>query len=95
MVYLKNGGTAKLDLSDAKGTFEVQWFDPRSGGPLQTGTVRAVQGGAVRSLGNPPKDTDKDWAILIGRHPESHDPPVSPDDDTRIRQPIVSPRQPT
>ena len=65
VVYLKNGGTAELDLSDSKGTFEVQWYDPRHGGSLLTGTVSAVHGGSVRSLGNPPKDTDKDWAILV------------------------------
>jgi len=65
VVYLKNGGTAKLDLSDGKGTFEVHWYDPRHGGSLQTGTVRAVHGGSVCSLGRAPKDIDKDWAILV------------------------------
>ena len=65
VVYLKDGGAAKLDLSDGKGTFEVQWYDPRHGGPLLTGTVRVVNGGSMCSLGNPPKDTNKDWAILV------------------------------
>jgi hypothetical protein len=32
-VCLPDGGTAKIDLSDAPGTFTVQWFNPRHGGP--------------------------------------------------------------
>jgi len=65
VVYLKNGGTAELDLSDGKATFEVRWYDPRRGGSLLTGTVRTVQGGSVRSLGLPPKDKNEDWVILV------------------------------
>jgi len=65
VIYLKNGGAAKLDLSDSKGTFEVQWYDPRHGGSLLTGTVRAVRGGSICSLGNAPKDTNEDWVILV------------------------------
>ena len=34
--------------------FDVQWFDPRAGGALRTGSVAAVQGGDWRSIGNPP-----------------------------------------
>jgi hypothetical protein len=77
VVYLKNGGPARLDLSEAKGAFEVQWYDPRNGGPLLTGTAAAVPGGGARSLGRPPKDADKDWAILIRRaDPNRNCPPA-------------------
>jgi hypothetical protein len=65
VVYLKNGGTAELDLSNTRGSFEVRWYDPRHGGPLQTGTVRTVRGGSACSLGSPPKEKDKDWVILV------------------------------
>jgi hypothetical protein len=65
VVYLKNGGASTLDLSDSTGTFEVRWYDPRNGGPLQAGSLNSVRGGAVRSLGKPPTDQDKDWAILV------------------------------
>jgi hypothetical protein len=65
VVYLKNGGKAELDLAKAEGLFEVQWYDPRNGGPLQTRTVRAVRGGSTCSLGRPPKDPDQDWAVLV------------------------------
>jgi hypothetical protein len=71
--------------------FEMQWFDPRGGGPLQTGTVRAVPGGGIRSLGNPPKDTNKDWAILIRpADPNRNYPPaVNAGEDRSVMLPLT------
>jgi hypothetical protein len=66
-VYLPEGGTAELDLRNADGSFEVKWYDPRFGGKLQDGSVRSVLGGGQRSLGHPPKDPGKDWAVLVRR----------------------------
>lgn len=65
IVYLKNGGTATIDISGARGPFEVRWFNPRDGGPLLGGSTAAVNGGGVRSLGQPPRDKGKDWVALI------------------------------
>lgn len=67
LVYLPQGGTAELDLTGASGTFRVQWFDPRSGGPLQAGSVTAVAGGNQAALGGPPKDATDDWVVLVRR----------------------------
>ena len=39
LVYLPNGGTSTLDLSDAQGEFDVKWFNPRKGGALQSGSA--------------------------------------------------------
>lgn len=64
-VYLPDGGTTTLDLSKASGTFEVKWYNPRTGGDLQDGTVHTIQGGGSRSLGNAPSDVSQDWAVLI------------------------------
>jgi hypothetical protein len=66
-VYRPEGGSAELDLSGVSGAFEVKWYDPRHGGELQNGTVTTIEGGARRSLGMPPKEASKDWAILIRR----------------------------
>jgi hypothetical protein len=66
-VYTPGGGPVELDLSGAAGEFEVKWYDPRYGGPLQDASVRTVQGGARRSLGPPPRDRDNDWAVLVRR----------------------------
>jgi hypothetical protein len=65
-VYLKDGGTgATLDLPD--GTFDVQWFDPRNGGSLQTGSIAQVEGGANRAIGGPPTNSGQDWVALVSR----------------------------
>ncbi len=65
LVYLANGGTSRLDLSDAKGTFNVAWFNPRHGGSLQPGSVGKVNGGGVVDLGTAPSDQDQDWLVVI------------------------------
>jgi hypothetical protein len=64
-VYLPDGGTTSLDLSQASGTFEVKWYNPRAGGDLLDGSVRTVNGGGRASLGTAPKDVLNDWAVLV------------------------------
>lgn len=64
-VYLKNGGTTTLDLSGTPGMFELLWYNPRRGGPLQSGTVQLVNGDAVCSLGRAPNSVDQDWVVLV------------------------------
>ena len=66
-VYLPVGGSATLDLSGQSGSFEVKWYDPRSGGGLQDGSVSTVEGGTSVSLGNPPADAGQDWAVLVSK----------------------------
>jgi len=65
LVYLPNGGTTELDLSDANGEFSVSWFNPRTGGGVQNGSVTKVNAGAKISLGNAPADAGEDWAIIV------------------------------
>ena len=65
LVYLPNGGTTELDLSGASGKFAVQWFNPRTGGATQDGSVKSVTGGGVVALGNPPTDAGQDWVVLV------------------------------
>jgi hypothetical protein len=65
LVYLPNGGTSDLDLSAAKGTFTVKWFNPRAGGALLNGSVNTVKGGCSVALGNPPADATEDWLVVI------------------------------
>lgn len=64
-VYLPEGGSTALDLSQTPGRFEVKWYNPRAGGELQDGSVRTVEGGGSRSLGKAPSDTSSDWAVLV------------------------------
>ena len=67
VVYLKHGGRTALDLSAARGTLAVGWYDPRHGGNLKAGSVRTVEGGGKRDLGAPPADPGEDWVILVRR----------------------------
>jgi len=72
-VYLPSGGTTDLDLGKSSATFSIQWYNPRIGGPLQTGTVTDISGPGAVSIGYPPADddksarraADKDWVVLI------------------------------
>ena len=65
LVYLPNGGTTDLDLSGTKGSFKVNWFNPRAGGKLADGSVKSVKAGGSVSLGQPPSDADHDWLVLV------------------------------
>jgi hypothetical protein len=67
LVYLPSGGSAELDMVGANGEFAVQWFNPRTGGALQTGAVKSVVDGGKVSLGAPPADADQDWLIVVRR----------------------------
>ncbi|QBG48785.1 DUF5060 domain-containing protein [Verrucomicrobia bacterium S94] len=71
-IYLASGGSTTIDLTDATGTFEVWWFDPRNGGELQRGTVTQVNGGGSPSVGNAPNNTGQDWAVLLCRAGEEY-----------------------
>ena len=64
VIYVKSQqvGTTTIDLL---GDYEVQWYDPREGGDLQSGTVVDVSAGEDIYLGEPPSNTDQDWVILI------------------------------
>ena len=65
LVYLPQGGTNSLDLTSSKGKFSVQWFNPRSGGALTTGSVQTVTGETSVTLGEPSSDAGKDWLAII------------------------------
>lgn len=65
LVYLKNGGTAELNLGNVDGVFDVRWFDPIRGGALQLGAVGSVEAAARVSLGAAPHSIDQDWAVLV------------------------------
>ncbi|MEQ1824770.1 MAG: DUF5060 domain-containing protein [Pirellula sp.] len=65
LVYLPNGGSTELDLSNASGQFSVRWFNPRQGGDLSKGNVASVSAGSKVSLGEPPEDSSEDWLIVV------------------------------
>jgi hypothetical protein len=67
-VYLPNASsTGTLDLSGATGSFQIRWYNPRSG--AFEGSTQAVSGGTITSLGAPPSSTSSDWVVLLQRSP--------------------------
>jgi hypothetical protein len=64
-VFLPSGGEAKVRLG--AGSYQVRWYNPRTGGALQTGATGTVRGGGVVSVGMPPSDPARDWAVLLTR----------------------------
>jgi hypothetical protein len=62
-VYLPTGGTTSLKVE--AGDYSVRWFNPRAGGTLLQGSVAEVNGPSNVSLGSPPGDVNKDWAVLV------------------------------
>jgi hypothetical protein len=65
VIHLPEGGTTTLDLRRIDGRFDVGWFNPRTGGDLQEGSILTVTGGAVAPLGTPPSDPGADWVLLV------------------------------
>ncbi|MEA3460969.1 MAG: DUF5060 domain-containing protein [Bacteroidota bacterium] len=65
LVYLPAGSPpAKLKLKQAS-ALKVFWFNPRTGGELQQGSVTSIQGQGNLFLGMPPSDTDLDWVVVV------------------------------
>jgi len=62
-VYIPDGGTTNLKL--AAGSYTVKWYNPRTGGKLQNGSIKKLKGPGTVSLGMAPKDNNKDWVILV------------------------------
>ncbi|WP_158970389.1 DUF5060 domain-containing protein [Paraglaciecola sp. L3A3] len=65
-----------LNIYFGKADYSVQWYNPRQGGKLQTGSVKQVTVTQNRTsykkyerleLGAPPSDKNQDWVILVKR----------------------------
>ena len=61
----ENSDEISINLGNSKKTYTISWFDPRNGGKLQKGSKTSVRANGIMTLGNPPKELDKDWLILI------------------------------
>ncbi|MCF2948207.1 DUF5060 domain-containing protein [Paraglaciecola aquimarina] len=77
IVFVKDASKeAKLNIYFGKADYSVQWYNPRLGGELQTGTVKKVTVTQNRTsykkyerhdLGAPPSDKNQDWVVLVKR----------------------------
>ena len=65
VVYLNSVPTAKLDLTNTSGFFEVYWYNPKKGGDFQKSKVTKVKDGSKVDLGKSQDTKQMEWAILI------------------------------
>jgi hypothetical protein len=60
------GGEKEFPLWLPQARYTVQWFNPRRGGKLRSGTVPSLAGrSAFADLGTPPSDQDRDWIAVV------------------------------
>lgn len=64
VVQLNMPTFGKIWLSD-DAEYEVFWFDPKTGGDLQLGTVTKLKGPGSVSVGRPSGDPERHWITLI------------------------------
>lgn len=72
LIYLPNGGSTNLNLSNVNGSFSVKWFNPKNGGNLVNGSVSEINGGGNRNIGTPPNNTSSDWVALVKKGEQSN-----------------------
>jgi len=63
--------TGTIDLSAASGPLRQRWYNPRTG--KFDGRATVVTPGPAVSIGKPPRDAKKDWAVLFSSDHESRD----------------------
>lgn len=64
-VYNPMQKSTMLDLSETKGSFDIRWYNPRTGGELIEGSKIVVNAGEKVNLGSPPDEAEKDWVCLL------------------------------
>ncbi len=69
-IYLPEGGSTELTV--ASGEYTVQWYNPRTGGELKTGSVKTIKEAGNQSIGEPPEEPSKDWAVLVKKQQAEH-----------------------
>jgi len=65
IVFIKDGDEISLKLE--KGSYDLQWYNPRKGGDMQNGAVESIRARSKGeySLGMPPEADGKDWVALL------------------------------
>ncbi len=64
-IYSKEFDELKIDLKAYPGEFKIQWFNPRTGGKIQSGMKTTFSSGKDVSPGLPPINDGKDWLCLL------------------------------
>jgi Domain of unknown function (DUF5060)/Putative collagen-binding domain of a collagenase len=62
VVYQQAGNAATVTVT---ASYQVQWYNPRTGGALQTGSVASIDAGTAVSLGTAPTEATADWVVVL------------------------------
>ena len=54
-----------INLRNQDKNYKVEWYNPRLGGALETGSKKTVEGGGMKDIGDTPRDSEKDWVALL------------------------------
>ena len=91
-IYLENGGTTTVNLGSDGATYNVEWYNPRTGGALQTGSVPTVTASGNVAIGNPPNTSGQDWvALLRNQGVSAGTTAITPSDAARVGDMIAYP----
>lgn len=63
--YMPGRGSSMLTLPENGSGYTVDWFDPKAGGSLQTGSVSTLGTGSNQFIGYAPNTKTKDWIVLV------------------------------
>jgi hypothetical protein len=67
LVYLPDGDSTELDLSGQQGTFQADWYNPRSGDYHRSKNTPLLNAGRKVALGDPPSERREDWLVVVRR----------------------------
>ena len=90
-VYLKNGGTSSVNLGNDGASYQVQWYNPRTGGDLQAGSVASVTATGSVAVGDPPSDSNQDWVVLLRSQGANSAALISSTDVVRVNDMVAYP----
>jgi hypothetical protein len=65
LVYLPAGSVQAALQLDGSVPMQVRWFNPRTGGDMEQGRVRSIQGRGQQMLGAPPGDQELEWVVVV------------------------------
>lgn len=63
VLFLRDGGAVSLAVSGG-GTYQVDWFNPRTGSLVAR---PSIGGSGTQSLGSPPSGASQDWVVFVRR----------------------------
>ncbi|MGB3777281.1 MAG: malectin domain-containing carbohydrate-binding protein [Tunicatimonas sp.] len=90
-IYLENGGTTTINLGSDGATYDLQWYNPRTGGSLQSGSTSTVTANGSVSIGNPPGTTNQDWVALLRNQGSNAVAATAPTDVARVGDMVAYP----